>query len=230
MNNEAQRSERSSITSCGIRVKDVPDLFCVERTDFTSPELTQSIISQGRDSYRHDEIFGSSCTLTEHIQCPPAVAYEYLANIFSMEEWTATVRQLEHVGGSLFRGVDMIAANTPIYLRIEANNTARTIDFLCAWDQGLDLWMRYFFRLFDASSVTNEPGTILLWTNFKHPYYERNSPAPDYITQSRNRTDRPWVGEFWNVFNVVHGMEARNIKKILEHRFRATANVEPHAR
>ncbi|WP_437280173.1 hypothetical protein WME90_06320 [Sorangium sp. So ce375] len=221
MTTEKRIHDRASILTCGIDVKDIPELINAERMDFTKPETAQWMASQKKDAYRHDEIFGTSCTLTEFIECPLEIVYDYTANAFSMEEWTATVRSFEHVGGGLYRGVDAIAKNTPLYLRIEANDAARTVDFLCAWDQGLDLWMRYFFRLFDAFPVIGKPGTILLWTNYKHPYYDKNSAAPSYIMESRARADRPWVGEFWDLFNVVHGMEARNIKTILEHRFRS---------
>jgi hypothetical protein len=216
----SQRHDRDSINTCGVEIKDIPGLFVAERTDFSKPEVVQKIAAQKRDVYTHEEIFGGSCTLTEFIDCPVELVYEYLANVYSMEEWTATVRKFDHVGGGLYRGVDTIAPKSPIYLRIDANDAARTIDFLCAWDQGLDLWMRYFFRLFDAQPIVGKPGSILSWTNFKHPYYDKSAVAPEHIVASRSRTDRPWVGEFWSLFNVVHGLEARNIKLILEHRFR----------
>jgi hypothetical protein len=229
MTAEKKNQDRASIATCGVDVKDIPGLINIERMDFTSPETLQWMMSQKRDTYPREEIFGTSCTVTEFIECPIEMAYEYATNVYGMEEWTATLRNFQYVGGGLYRADDVLAKDTPIYLRIEAHHGSHTIDYLCAWDQGLELWMRYFFRFIDASPAIGKPGTILFWVNCKHPYYDKNNPAPAYVAEPRARTDRLWVGEMWDLFYAAHHMEASNLKKILEHRFRAYETPERRA-
>ena len=81
--------------------------------------------------------------------------------------------------------------------------------------------MRYHFRFLDAMPALRKPGTVMLWTNCKHPYYDRSvTDVPEYISGGRSRTDRKWVG-IWLYFDAIHHIEAANLKTILEYRFGA---------
>ncbi len=55
--------------------------------------------------------------------------------------------------------------------------TPRTVDYHCAWDQGKHLWMIYLMRVVDAQVVFDKPGSVVLWTNCHHPFYD-NNPYP----------------------------------------------------
>jgi hypothetical protein len=79
--------------------------------------------------------------------------------------------------------------------------------------------MRYHWRILDAMPTLNKPGTVLLWNNCRHPYYFKDKPAPEYVKKPRDRTDRLWVGDFWQNFYEAHQAESNNLKRILEHRF-----------
>jgi hypothetical protein len=199
----------------------VPSLFRSEEQGL--PELIERLKGLTKESYTHDEMFGEYCHLGIHIRCPVDMTFEYLANVYCLEEFTFSLRDFRHVGGGLYRGIDVIAGGSPdtvIYLRSDAYPDSRVVDHTCAWDQGGELWMRYHFRLLDAMPTIREPGTVLLWSNCKHPYYDRKvTDVPDYIAEPRNRTDRVWVGDVWDQFDAIHHIEAGNLKAILEHRF-----------
>jgi hypothetical protein len=110
-------------------------------------------------------------------------------------------------------GSDELADDTKIYLEVQADPTARTVDYHCAWDQGEKLWMIYLIRLVDARLVLNRPGTVVLWTNCRHPFYDQN-PYPETVPDPA----RVWVGDLWPLFYAGHAIELANLKKILEHR------------
>jgi hypothetical protein len=148
------------------------------------------------------------------------MAFEYAANVYCLEEFTFSLRNFHYIGGGLYRGADALAKDTSIYMRVDAYPDCRVVDHLCAWDQGEELWMRYHFRFLDAMPTIRRAGTMLLWSNCKHPYYDRKvEDVPAYIAEPRARTDRPWVGDIWPSFYAIHNIEAANFKKILEYRF-----------
>jgi len=43
---------------------------------------------------------------------------------------------------------------------------------------------------------------------------------PSNISEPRARTDRVWVGDVWPSFYAIHKIEAANMKRILEYRFK----------
>lgn len=170
-------------------------------------ELTHAV-------YPHDKIYGPYCTIQEYINCPPDDVYNYLANLYSLEEWTWSTRNFSAMDANgISVGVDSLAADTKIFCRVESNPQARTVDYHCAWDQGQELWMVYLMRVVDAQTVLNKPGSVVLWTNCHHPYYDAN-PFPETAP-----ADRPvWVGDLWPMFYAGHLVEMHNLKNILEYR------------
>jgi hypothetical protein len=192
-------------------LSDIPGLVRCEQYD--RPALGELITELTHGVYPHDQVYGRYCTIHEHIECPIEQVYAYMADPFSLEEWTYSVRQLRPTGRpGLLVGVD--AVETPIYVRTLANAEARTVDYHCAWDQGDELWMVYLNRLVPAELVLKRPGTVVIWTNCHHPYYERN-PFPALAP-----TRRDWVGDWWPLFYAGHSIELANLKRILEHRQR----------
>ncbi|MEO8181478.1 MAG: SRPBCC family protein [Deltaproteobacteria bacterium] len=164
-------------------------------------------------TYPHERVYGEYCTVHAHIDCPPERVFAYMANPYSLLEWTYSVRALRPTAKpDLLVGVD--AQDTPLYCRVESHPEALTVDYQCAWDQGDQLWMIYLNRLVPAERVLNRPGTVLIWTNCRHPYYARN-PFPSLAPK-----ERAWVGDYWPFFSAGHSLELANLKAILEHRQR----------
>ncbi|HTM32392.1 MAG TPA: SRPBCC family protein [Vicinamibacterales bacterium] len=190
----------------------IPGLIRCEEYDRDSmgeqlTELTHTV-------YPHEHVFGEYCTVHAHIECPPERVFEYMANPYSLLEWTYSVRKLRPVGGDgLLVGED--AASTPLYCRTISHREAMTVDYHCAWDQGDELWMIYLNRIIPAEAVLKRTGSVVIWTNCRHPYYRAN-PFPE----REPRGERMWVGELWPLFYAGHTIELRNLKLILEHRYR----------
>jgi hypothetical protein len=174
--------------------------------------------------YPHDQIYGQYCTVHSYVDCPPERVYAYMKDPYSLLEWTYSVRSLrptEHAG--LLVGVD--AHDTPIYVRTVSNDDALTVDYHCAWDQGKELWMVYLNRVIPAKLVLDRPGSVVVWTNCHHPYYDRN-PFPELSGDP----EREWVGDWWPLFYAGHSIELENLKRIVEHRHQRGLPVGPLCR
>jgi hypothetical protein len=73
--------------------------------------------------------------------------------------------------------------------------------------------MIYLMRIVDAQTVFDKPGSVVLWTNCHHPFYDHN-PYPEAAPP-----ERPvWVGDFWDMFGAGHLLELKNLKAIAEYR------------
>ncbi|MEU7904970.1 SRPBCC family protein [Actinoplanes sp. NPDC049118] len=195
----------------------IPGLMRVENTD-REELLAHCLAAPG--PAQADERY---CTVEEHVDCPPERAYDYLRVLHNLQEWTYSVRDLEPAGApGLSAGYDRIEEGTRIFCRVVANPDAMTIDYHCSWDQGDRLWMIYLMRVVPAALVLDRPGSVITWTNCRHPYYDAN-PYPRLAPSP----DRPWVGRYWDLFRAGHTLELRNLKTILEYRH---ANGEPVGR
>ncbi len=197
----------------------------------TSPDITQipglrRIESFSRDDmgdlcmewthavYPHEQVYGRFCTIEEYIDCPPDDVFRYLADVRSLEEWTWSTRGFEPTEDpTLVRGWDRLEDDTRIYCRTLVNEAARTVDYHCAWDQGDELWMIYLMRVVPAQLVFNKPGSVVLWSNCRHPNYDDNPH------KAKAPADREvWVGDLWPFFYAGHLVEMKNLKAILEYR------------
>lgn len=200
----------------------IPGLVRCEELDREA--LGERITEMTHTVYRHEQVYGDFITIHAHIDCPPDELFRYMANPYSLIEWTYSVRELrptERPG--LLVGVD--AKRTPLYCRTFANETARTVDYHCAWDQGDELWMVYLNRIVPADVVLHKPGSVVVWTNCHHPYYDRN-PFPELSADAR----REWVGDWWPLFYAGHTIELENLKRIVEHRARRGVPLGPRVR
>ncbi len=216
---------KEDLVTNGFPVEKIPGLY--RSDDYGIPEVAAKMQAMTQEQYSHEQIFGQYCHLGEYIHCPVEMAFEYAANVYSLEEWTFSIRGLSHLGGGLYKGHEFLAPDTYIYIRAEAYPDSRVVDYPCAWDQGDELWMRYYFRFIDAMPTLRKPGTVVLWTNCKHPYYDRATEnLPKYISEPRSRKDRPWVGDIWPTFDAIHRIEMANMKKILEHRYAEGRDAE----
>jgi hypothetical protein len=200
------------------------------RIETTSKEqVTPTIMEQIRSVYPHDQVFGEYCTVNDYIDCPPDELFDYLADTRSLEEWTYSLRGFvptEEPG--LWMAYDKLGAGnekqtgSPIFTRTVANREARTVDYHCAWDQGTHLWMIYLMRVVDAKVVFDKPGSVVLWTNCHHPFYDKN-PYPETAPPKRP----VWVGDFWDMFGPGHLLEMKNLKAIAEYRHHNGLPVTP---
>ena len=197
---------------------DLDSIAGVRRVEnFSKDEMQGLAMELTHAVYPHDQIYGQYCTLEEYIDCPPSVVYEYLANTYNLAEWTYSMRdfgKMDETG--LVPSLDKIGGETMIYTRTEANPHAMTVDYHCSWDQPDHLWMIYLMRVVDAQVVFNKPGSVILWTNCKHPFYDEN-PFPKTAPEDR----KVWVGELWPFFYAGHYVEMQNLKNILEHKYKA---------
>ena len=182
--------------------------------NFPKDEMNAHCMELTHAVYPHEEVFGKYCTLEEHIDCPPADVFRYLADGYNLAEWTYSMREFAptEVPGTLV-SYDKIGGQTRIYTKVAANADAMTVDYHCAWDQPDALWMIYLMRVVPAEVVLNRPGSVVLWTNCRHPFYDKN-PFPGAAPAGR----KVWVGDLWPFFYAGHHVEMQNLKSILEHR------------
>ncbi|GFH36371.1 SRPBCC family protein [Streptomyces pacificus] len=198
-------------------VKDVPDLL---RWETTPREQAMAVAAQmTKESFTYDEVYGQFVTVHQYIDAPPQAVYEYLTDIRNLNEYTYSTRDFAPTDvPSVYQGRDVLLdSETKIFMRIDGDPNALTVDMRCAWDQGQELWMNYLHRIVPAQTVLDKPGSVVIWTNCRHPYYDKN-PHPELATTP----ERPWVGDMWPLFYAGHQAEIDNLKKILEHRHGGT--------
>ena len=195
-----------------VPVLDIPGVYRVE--SISVKEGMPLVLEMTRSVYPHEQVYGQYCSIQDFIDAPPDEVYEYLADTRSLEEWTYSMRGFQETDTpGLWISDDRIGKHTKIYTRTTANREARTVDYHCAWDQGEHLWMVYLMRVVDAQLVLDKPGSVVLWTNCRHPFYDKN-PYPQTAPEGRP----VWVGDFWDLFYAGHLLELRNLKTICEHR------------
>lgn len=182
--------------------------------EYDRPALAELITELTHTVYPHAQVYGEYCTIHGYIDAPPERVYAYMKDPYSLVEWTYSVRKLRPAASpDLLVGVD--AKDTPIYVRTLCHDAALTVDYHCAWDQGDTLWMIYLNRVIPAELVLNRPGSVVVWTNCRHPYYREN-PFPELSPDPA----REWVGDWWPFFYAGHTLELANLKAIVEHRYR----------
>jgi len=200
---------------------ELPGVLRIETSDREA--TTPIILDMLRSVYPHDRIFGDYCTVNGYIAAPPREVYRYLADTRSLEEWTYSLRDFTPTETpGLWSAHDRLGSDTTIYTRTVANPDAMTVDYHCAWDQARHLWMIYLLRVVDAQTVFDKPGSVVLWTNCHHPFYDRN-PYPETAPAGR----KVWVGDFWDMFAAGHRLELDNLTALCEYRARHGLPITP---
>ncbi len=188
----------------------IPNVRRIE--NFPKDDMNAFAMDLTHAVYPHDEIYGKYCSLEEYVDCPPEDVFRYLADVDTLAEWTYSLRDAEPAAdGVVF--TDKIGGKTKCFTKVVAHEASMTVDYHCAWDQGEHLWMIYLMRVIPAQLVLNKPGSVVLWTNCHHPFYDRN-PRPELAPADR----KVWVGDLWPFFYAGHHVEMQNLKHILEHR------------
>jgi hypothetical protein len=202
-------------------INQIPGVRRIE--NFPKEEMNAAAMELTHAVYPHEEIYGQYCTLEEYIDCPPEDVYRYLADVYTLEEWTYSLRDFAAPDeNGVVRSRDKIGGETLIYTRTVANPAAMTVDYHCAWDQGEKLWMIYLMRVIPAQLVLDRPGSVVLWTNCRHPFYDKN-PFPERGPAGR----KVWVGDLWPFFYAGHHVEMQNLKHILEYRHANGLAINP---
>lgn len=202
----------------------IPQVRRIE--NFPKQEMNALAMELTHAVYPHDQIYGRYCTLEEHIACPPAEVFAYLATPYTLAEWTYSMRDFgEPDANGVVESTDRIGGETKIYTKVVANEQAMTVDYHCAWDQPDKLWMIYLMRVVPAEIVLGRPGSVVLWSNCRHPYYDEN-PFPEAAPANRS----VWVGDLWPFFYAGHWVEMQNLKHILEYRHARGLPVMPESR
>jgi len=193
-------------------IDDIPGLKRFE--NFSRDEMLDSCLELTHSVYPHDELYDQFCTIQQYVDCPPDLAFRYLSDPQNLSEWTWSTRDfVQTTEPNLLVGHDMLADETKIYCRTISHEASGTIDFHCAWDQPNQMWMIYLMRVIPAQLVFNKPGTVITWTNCRHPFYDKN-PFPETAPKDRDE----WVGDMWPFFYAGHKIELNNLKQILEYR------------
>lgn len=203
-----------SVSVCS-EIDALPGVHRIENC--SKEDMTALAMEMTHAVYPHDEVYGEFCTVETYVNCPPDKAFEYLADVYTLQEWTYSLRDftLPDETGMVI-ATDKIGGQTKIFTRVESNEQAGTVDFHCSWDQGDELWMIYLMRVVPAQLVFKKPGCVILWTNCRHPYY-LNNPFPEKGPPGR----KVWVGDMWPFFYAGHAIELENLKQILEYRHRS---------
>lgn len=176
--------------------------------------LTSLAMEMTHAVYQHEQVYGDYCSIQDYVDCPPEAAFEYLANVYTLAEWTYSIRDLVPTADqAVFMATDQIGGTTKIYVKTVVERQTMTVDFHCAWDQPERLWMIYLMRVVPAALVLDRPGSVILWTNCRHPYYDSN-PFPEKSPPGR----QIWVGDMWPLFYAGHKIELDNLKHILQYR------------
>lgn len=198
---------------------EIPGLIRCEQYDREA--MAEQLTELTHTVYSHEQVYGEFITVQTYIDCPPEGVFDYMANAYSLLEWTYSVRRLRPSSKpSVLVGVDSI--DTPIYVKTVSCREALTVDYHCAWDQDEELWMVYLNRIVPAELVLKRPGSVVIWTNCHHPYYDAN-PYPTLNPDPK----RTWVGDLWPVFYAGHAIELANLRAILEARHRAGRALGP---
>jgi hypothetical protein len=204
-----------------MKVDRIPNLRRVE--NFSKENMTAESMELTHAVYTHDETYGQYCTIEEYIAAPPEVVYDYLATPYTLAEWTYSMRDFGELDANgVVESTDRIGGATKIYTKTIANRAAMTVDYHCSWDQPDKLWMIYLMRIVPAEVVFNKPGSVVLWTNCRHPFYDAN-PFPEKAPPGR----KIWVGDLWPFFYAGHSIEMANLKAILEYRHQHGVAFDP---
>src|SRR5262245_10522000 len=99
---ERGSSRRSEIETCGIPVEKIPNLHTCERVDFSKEETVRAVFKK-KETYTHDELFGRQVFFSGFIEVPVDNVFDYISNVYSLEEWTCTLRNFVYMGGDMYK-------------------------------------------------------------------------------------------------------------------------------
>ena len=97
--------------------------------NFSKDEMNSFAMELTHAVYPHEEVYGDYCTIEEYIDCPPEEVFAYLADVYTLAEWTYSLRDFEPMDAEgRVLSTDKIGGQTKIYTRCTANADAMTVD------------------------------------------------------------------------------------------------------
>jgi hypothetical protein len=190
-------------------IQEIPDL--IRKETHTLDEILKIVDERYHHVLKHEDVYGTFCTLTRLVPVPIDYVFNYLSHIPNLGEFTLSNRDFRPCPGrdGLWVGEEHFrhGITTIFYIKCISNRETWCIDHPCAWENSENLWSYYAFRLYDGKRVMNRPGTVIQWTNFKHTNYEDGGPFQELI-------------DAFPKFYEIHGIELDNLTHILEARFK----------
>src|SRR5436190_11232834 len=93
--------------------------------NFSRQEMTNLAMEMTHAVYPHDQVYGQYCTLQDYVNCPPDKAFAYLADVYTLQEWTYSLRDFTALAeDGMVIATDRIGGATKIYTRVVANRQA----------------------------------------------------------------------------------------------------------
>jgi hypothetical protein len=138
--------------------------------------------------------------------------YEYFQDIYNLEEWTISVRNVQPMGElngkNRYIADEAMPPGGNIYLLEEKHPETHTVDWWVGHSPD-NIWMHYYIRVLDAQEYIGRPGVLLTWVNFGHANFEAD----------------PVLMQGFLMMRIAHAAERDNMVKILN--WRAEGNTGP---
>lgn len=157
-------------------------LVCVET--LTPSEMLTGVIFKGlRTEVRADELYRDFVDSNSYF--PGAALNEvwnYLKDPHNATEWCLCLRDVQVLEDRdtevLFKATDKLLPGGTIFGRFVTDPKTHTID--CSLGEDPDrLWITSSAQLLDSEETTGRPGTIMLWTFFRHAAYGETGAASE---------------------------------------------------
>lgn len=187
-----------------IPITNIKGLYRAEH--YSLRDMQARLENATKEKYRHNELFRSWCSINDFIDAPLEYVWSYVANIHSLEEWSFGIRTIHHVGNGVYSGQDHHQA-TQIFVRNEAIREAHVVNYYYGLEQKKEFGVRHYLRFIDAREVFERPGTLLMWSHFKHS------------SSLQTQNESLWCGDNWPYVYAALKLEADNLRFIVEHRY-----------
>ena len=180
---------------------------------FSRHDLKQMIEDEYRDEIPWEQAFGEFVDVNAYVpNLTVQETYDYFQDIYHLEDWTISVRNVEPMGQLNGRNRYVAAENMPpggnIYLLEEKHPESHTVDWWVGHSPD-DIWMHYYIRVIDAREFMGRPGVLLTWVNFGHANFEQD----------------PVLMQGFLMMRIAHAAERDNMVKVLN--WRAAGNTGP---
>jgi hypothetical protein len=175
--------------------------------DTTAPyDLKQKI----RDGYRTEvswsDAFGEFVDVDAYVPNLNAEeAYAFIQDIYNLEQWTISVRNLTPAGTlngrKRYQAAELMHPGGSIYMTEQKYPEVKTVDWWVG-ETADDIWMHYYVRIYDAQPLVGKPGVVINWVNFGNAKFEKD----------------PGLMQGFLGMRIAHAIERDNLVKILNWR------------
>ena len=178
-------------------------------------ELTSLAMEMTHAVYPHDEVYGQYCSLQDYIDCPPEKAFEYLADVYTLQEWTYSLRDFTPMDES-----GLVDRHRPDRRRDEDLRPRGRQPR--GHDGRLPLRLGPGRPAVDDLPDARRAGAAgVRPARLRHPLDQLPAPATTTTNPFPEKAPpgrKVWVGDMWPFFYAGHKIELDNLKHILEYR------------